>query len=115
MFRMRMCCIIGRIGHLCLYPRLIRPFRAAKEMHLATVHALINVFSKIESSIADLSTSISMCFSSKNSFIISASKFLSNHFSPCRQHSQGLPKPWVAHPSFGVRYGGFYGGAGTFC
>jgi hypothetical protein len=49
----------------------------------------------------------------KNSFTIFASIFLSNHFSPCRQHYQGLPKPWVPHLGFGVKYKGFYEGAGT--
>jgi hypothetical protein len=70
-----------------------RPFKVAKEMHLAIVHALIDVCSKIKSFVANLSTSTSMCFSSRNSFIISASKFLFDHFSPCRKHYQGLPKP----------------------
>jgi len=90
-----------------------KPFRATKEMHLATIQALINVYSKIRSFVVDLSTFTNMCPSSKNSFIIFASKKLSNHLSPCRQHCQGLPKPWVAHPSFGVGYGAFYRGAKT--
>jgi len=54
-----------------------------------------------------------MCSFSKNSFIISTSKKLFDHLSPCRQHNQGLPKPWAPHPRFGVGYGGFYGGAGA--
>jgi hypothetical protein len=62
----------------------------------------------------DLSTSTCMYSSLKNSFIISASNFLFNHLSPCRQHCQGLPKPWAPHPSFEDGYGGFYGGVGTF-
>ncbi len=39
------------------------PFGTTKEMHHVIVHALINVCSKIGSSIADLSTSTSMCYS----------------------------------------------------
>jgi hypothetical protein len=70
-----------------------KPFKVAKEMHLVIVQALIDVCSKIKSFIADLFASTSMCFSSKKSFTISASKFLFDHFSPCRKHYQGLPKP----------------------
>jgi hypothetical protein len=58
------------------------PFRVAKEMHPSTVQALIDVYSKTRSSIADLSTSTVMCYFSKNSFTIFASKNFSNHLSP---------------------------------
>ncbi len=51
-----------------------RPFRATKEMHLAIIQALIDVCSKTRSYVADLFTSTCMCFSSKNSFTIFASK-----------------------------------------
>jgi hypothetical protein len=71
-----------------------RPFKAIKEMHFATIHALIDVCSKTRSFVADLSTSTSMCFS-KNPFSIFTSKIVSNHLPPYRQHCQGLPKPWV--------------------
>jgi hypothetical protein len=43
-----------------------RPFRVVKEMHLAIVQVLIDVYSKIGSSIADLFASTSMCPFSKN-------------------------------------------------
>ncbi len=62
------------------------PFRAAKEIHHVTIQAVIDVCSKIESSIVDLFASTSLCFSSKNSFTIFALKFLFDHLSPCRQH-----------------------------
>jgi hypothetical protein len=88
-----------------------KPFGATKEMRHVIVHALINVCSKIGSFITDLSTSTSMCYSLKNSFIISTSKNLSDHLSPCKQHCQDLAKPWAPHPSFEDKYGGFYGGA----
>jgi hypothetical protein len=85
-----------------------------KEMHPFIVQALINICSKIGSFVVDLFTSTNMCLTfSKKSFTISTSKNLSNHLSPYRQHSQGLPKPWVPHPSFGIRHGGFYKGVGV--
>jgi hypothetical protein len=59
--------------------------RATKEMYLAIDQALIDVYFKTRSSIAILSASTCMCPSLKNSFIIFASIFLSNHLSPCRQ------------------------------
>jgi hypothetical protein len=59
----------------------IRPFKVAKEMHLIIIQALIDLCSKIGSFIVDLSASTCMCFFSKNSIIISASKFLSDHLS----------------------------------
>jgi hypothetical protein len=86
-----------------------------KKMYLVIIQALINVCSKIRSFVVDLSTSTGMCPSSKNSFSIFASKFLSNHLSPCEQHYQGLPKPWAPHPIFGVGYGGFYESVGAYC
>jgi hypothetical protein len=46
-----------------------RPSKAAKEMHLAIIQALINVCSKTRSFVADLFISIGMCLSSKNSFL----------------------------------------------
>ncbi len=88
-----------------------KPFRTVKEMYPYIVQALIDVYSKIRSFVVDLFTSACMCSFSKNSFTIFASNNLSNHLSPCKQHSQGLPKPWVPHPGFGVGYGGFYPGA----
>jgi hypothetical protein len=42
------------------------PFKVAKEVHFVIVQALIDVCSKIKSSIADLFTSTSMCPSSRN-------------------------------------------------
>jgi hypothetical protein len=90
-----------------------RPFKGAKEMHPSIVQALINVCSKTWSFVANLFASTNTCSFFKNSFTISTSKKLSNHFSPCRQHSQDLPKPWVPHPNFGIGYGGFYGGVGV--
>jgi hypothetical protein len=60
-----------------------RPFRAAKEMHPFTIQDLIDVCSKTKSFVADLSASIGMCSFSKKSFTIFASKFVSNHLSPC--------------------------------
>jgi hypothetical protein len=42
-----------------------KPFRAAKKMHFATVQALIKVYSKIRSFVADVFTSTNMCPSSK--------------------------------------------------
>jgi hypothetical protein len=95
--------------------KVSRPFKVVKEMHLSTIQALINVCSKTRSLVANLSTSIGMCSFSKTSFIISTSKNLFDHLSPYRQHNQGLPKPWAPHPTFGVGYGGFYGGAGASC
>jgi hypothetical protein len=83
-------------------------------MHLTTIQALIDVYYETRSSIVDLSTSTNMYPFSKKSFTIYASIFLSNHLSPCRQHNQGLPKPWVPHPNLGIGYGGFYEGVGTF-
>jgi hypothetical protein len=56
-----------------------RPFRATKEMHLAIIQALINVYSKIGFFVANLSASIGMCLSSKKSFSSSPSKVVSNH------------------------------------
>jgi hypothetical protein len=82
-----------------------RPFKVPKEMYPSTIQALINVCSKIKSFVADLSTSTHICYFSKK---------LSYHISPYRQHSQGLSKPWAPHPSFGVRYGGFYKGVRAF-
>jgi len=89
------------------------PFKALKEIHFVIVQALIDVCSKTTSSIADLSTSTSMCPSSRNSFSIFASNIVSNHLSPCKQHCQGMPKPWAPHLGFGVKYGGFHGGVGA--
>jgi len=90
-----------------------KPFRAVKEMHFVIVQALIDVYSKIGYFIADLFAPIGMCPSSRNSFSIFASNIVSNHLSPCKQHCQGLPKPWAPHLGFGIRYGGFHGGVGT--
>jgi hypothetical protein len=44
-----------------------RPFKAIKEMHFATIYALIDVYSKTRSSVVDLYASTCMCLSSKNS------------------------------------------------
>ncbi len=90
-----------------------RPFRAAKEIHLVTIQALIDIYSRTRS--VDLSTSLGMCLSSKNPSSISMSNFLSNHLSPYMQHYQGLPKPWVPRLDFGVRYEGFYKSVGASC
>jgi hypothetical protein len=67
-----------------------KPFEAIKEMHPSTIQALINVCSKIGSSIMDLFASTNMC-SSKTSFTIFESKNLFDHFSPYKQHCQSLP------------------------
>ncbi len=91
-----------------------KPFKATKEMHLAIVQALIDIYSKTGSSVTDLFTSIGMCLTLKNSFSFFASKIMSNHLSPCEQHYQGLPKPWAPHLGFGVKYGGFNRGVRTF-
>jgi hypothetical protein len=56
-----------------------------------------------------------MCPSSKNSFAISASKLVFDHFSFYKQQCQGLPKPWAPHLGFGIKYGGFYGSVGASC
>ncbi len=63
------------------------PFKARKEMHPSNFQALIDVCSKIGSSIADLSVFTSMCSFFKKSFTIFTSKKFSNHFSPCKQHN----------------------------
>jgi sensor histidine kinase YesM len=84
-----------------------RLFRVAKEMHPPTILALIDVYSKTRSFVADLSTSTCLCSFSKISFIIPTSKKLSNHLSPYKS------KPWAPHPSFGIRYEGFYEGVRT--
>jgi len=60
-----------------------RPFRVAKEMHPPTILALIDVYSKTKSFVADLSTSTCMCSFSKISFTIPTSKKNSDHLSPC--------------------------------
>jgi hypothetical protein len=79
-----MCYIIGQIELLCLY-FLGGLEGQTKEMHLVTIQALIDVYSKIRSSVADLSTYTSMCLSSKDYFSISTSNIVSNHLSPCTQ------------------------------
>jgi hypothetical protein len=96
-----------------LISKVGKPFKVTKEMHLATIQTLIGIYSKTWSFVVDLFTSIDMCFSSNNSFLTSVSNIVSNHLSPCKQHFQGLPKPWAPHPSLGVGYGGIHGGAGT--
>jgi hypothetical protein len=62
-----------------------RPFKVIKEMHLALYRLWPMFASREDLFVADLSTSTSMCYSLKNSFIIFTSNFFSNHLSPCRQ------------------------------
>jgi len=45
-----------------------KPFKAVKEMHIVTVQALINIYSKNASYVADLFISTGMCLSSRNVF-----------------------------------------------
>jgi len=45
-----------------------RPFRVAKEMHLATIQALIDIYSKTRSYVANLSTTSCMCLLQKIHF-----------------------------------------------
>jgi hypothetical protein len=72
-----------------------KPFKVVKEMHLTIIQALINFYFKIGSYVVNLFASTSTCSSSKNSFTIFSSKNLFDHLSPCRQHCQGMPKPWA--------------------
>ncbi len=45
-----------------------KPFKVVKEMHIVTVQALINIYSKNASYVADLFISTGMCPSSRNVF-----------------------------------------------